>query len=378
MQVAAHFVLLAAVVVPSTSRAQFGARAASSGSLFEAGLASVTVDGYAKSPLMDVATSFWGTTGRASGLVEASAARFQSGNVTAYGEAHGALALSGHVRNLSALKFDGGAGSYRGRTSSRFVEGSLTLGRSSADGSSAFFVDAGVGAAGDSSRITTRASLGADLRATSATVGATVAFARVASARYADAAIDARWAPLRSESPQSARLVVGLTAGVRAAHHLPGRQAWLNGLVTLRINRMLSVVGCAGAQPSDPARGTPGAAFTSLALQVGFQASSVAQSSPGAGPPRATTVGTEVRGGRRVITVLLPGASAVELMGDFTGWMPVAMSLAAPGVWRARVRLSQGSHRANVKSDGDPWIPAPGLPVAADDFGGTVGILVVP
>ena len=339
----------------------------------------MTVDGYAASSLINLASSLWGTSGRLSGVAAASVARFESGNTTAYGELHGAFGLSSDARDLSAFKLDGGAGSYRGHSSSHYVQTSILLGRLSSNGLMAAWLDAGVGSVGDErSRGTAHATAGATGHFASVAVDATVGIAGVASITYADALIDARWAPFRNEPVDAARFVLGIGAGARSSNEIPGRQAWINGVATLRIHGPVSLVGYAGAQPSDPMRGTPGVTFTSVALRVELGRSGVPRPPPIASAARATSVSAEASGGRRVISVLAPEAKTLQLMGDFTAWLPVSMTRSAAGVWHASVTVGQGSHRVNIRSDSGAWIPAPGLPVAGDDFGGSVGILVVP
>ena len=78
-----------------------------------------------------------------------------------------------------------------------------------------------------------------------------------------------------------------------------------------------------------------------------------------------------------MISVVLENARTVDIMGDFTSWLPVPMTRAATGKWQIRIPLNEGSHRLEVRADSGSWVPAPGLPVAADEFGGSVGILVV-
>jgi hypothetical protein len=81
--------------------------------------------------------------------------------------------------------------------------------------------------------------------------------------------------------------------------------------------------------------------------------------------------------GSRTLWLTLPGSRTVELMGDFTDWRPIAMTLAPDGRWYARMVLGPGAHRVNVRVDGDTWHAPPGLPVVPDDFGGVVGVLVI-
>jgi hypothetical protein len=79
----------------------------------------------------------------------------------------------------------------------------------------------------------------------------------------------------------------------------------------------------------------------------------------------------------RTLRVRAPAASRVEVMGDFTGWEPVAL-VPAGDVFSATFELSTGSHRVVVRIDGGPWMPAANTPAIDDDFGGRVGLLVVP
>jgi hypothetical protein len=86
-------------------------------------------------------------------------------------------------------------------------------------------------------------------------------------------------------------------------------------------------------------------------------------------------VGDDTTG--QVLRVRAPGARRVEVMGDFTEWEP--FELASTGdVFSRAVSLSSGTHRVVVRLDGGPWLPAANTPAVDDDFGGRVGLLVVP
>jgi len=80
------------------------------------------------------------------------------------------------------------------------------------------------------------------------------------------------------------------------------------------------------------------------------------------------------------LTVYAPGATAVELSGDFTDWRPVPLSPspASAGAWVASFRISPGIHRINVRRDGGPWIAPGGTTRRADDYDGEVGVFVLP
>lgn len=81
--------------------------------------------------------------------------------------------------------------------------------------------------------------------------------------------------------------------------------------------------------------------------------------------------------GWHAVEVRARGARSVELMGDFTDWTPRRLQQVSAQRWRLEVALAPGAHRLALRVDGGEWRPPPGLPTAADEFGGTVGLLVV-
>jgi hypothetical protein len=71
-------------------------------------------------------------------------------------------------------------------------------------------------------------------------------------------------------------------------------------------------------------------------------------------------------------------ASRVEIAGDFSDWEPVALSPAREGWWAMSRPLAPGLYHVNVRYDGGAWLAPAGLPTERDEFGGSVGVLVVP
>jgi hypothetical protein len=373
-------VLLAGSGAPVRVAAQSTPRPAGRGVLFEGDVASIKVDGYAAASLTDLASSLWDADGRFSGIGTANLARFETGSTTGYGELHGSFALSSDRQDISAIRADAGGGAYRGETSSRYGEASLTLGRSSATGAAAGWLDAGVGRVdAGSTRNTSHARIGGSMRSASAMLGAEVGALATGSVRYGEAVVHIQLAPFGNGPSGIARVVIGGDGGIRSSDNVEGRRAWAMGIATVQLGGPVSVVAYAGAQPADPTRGTLGAAYTSIGLRIALGASGTAHA-PAVipGVSRATAVSAPGADGRRMISVSLGSARSVEIMGDFTEWRPVTMTRSATGKWQVRIPLAQGSHRAEVRTDSGEWVPAPGLPVAADEFGGSVGILVVP
>jgi hypothetical protein len=86
---------------------------------------------------------------------------------------------------------------------------------------------------------------------------------------------------------------------------------------------------------------------------------------------------TALAEGRR-LTIRAPSGEALLLRGDFTGWEPLPLNRAGEGTWEVVVPLADGTHRLQVSRDGSRWEPLPGLPLAADEFGGEVSVLLVP
>ncbi|HEU0052526.1 MAG TPA: glycogen-binding domain-containing protein [Longimicrobium sp.] len=69
--------------------------------------------------------------------------------------------------------------------------------------------------------------------------------------------------------------------------------------------------------------------------------------------------------------------AAPALIGDFTGWSPVAMT-EEDGYWTARVRTGSGVHHYAFRApDGTVFVPAY-LPAVNDGFGGASALVVVP
>ena len=78
-----------------------------------------------------------------------------------------------------------------------------------------------------------------------------------------------------------------------------------------------------------------------------------------------------------VVTLHIPRAHTVELSGDFGRWKPIALEETHPDVWETTLTLLPGAYRMNLRVDGDQWRAPPGMATVADEFNGTVGIIVV-
>lgn len=156
-----------------------------------------------------------------------------------------------------------------------------------------------------------------------------------------------------------------------------GLTAWLAG--------RMAVVAAVGTYPVDPTQGFPSGQFVSVALRLGGRRpvvlpqsrdEEVARRAADAAGLRAFEV-RKLEDDRVRLRIRVPGARAVELMGDLTTWMPVALNRAADGWWTIVVTAAPGAHELVVRVNGGAWVVPPGLPVVVDEFGGRTGRLVI-
>jgi len=181
---------------------------------------------------------------------------------------------------------------------------------------------------------------------------------------------------------------LGASGGLRVWSRPSGasRTTWGMANAAYWLGRHVAIVASAGMYPADYAQGLPQGTYGSLGLRL-------ATRRPGAAPvpkPGAQLLTpTRVQGGpptfearRRTrenvtLTVTAAGAATVEIMGDFTGWSPVALTRVRSERWAVTLPIPAGSHRMNLRIDGGPWGVPPGVPSLTDEFSGMVGLLVI-
>lgn len=203
--------------------------------------------------------------------------------------------------------------------------------------------------------------------------------------RHLDVQGAVRWnaAPVELEARLGIRPWARDTVGAEVFSGVFGE---LSVVVALGERLGLSVAG--GRYPPDPVRGALGAAYVSAGLRLRtFGRASLPVPIAATSVLHGRRIPTEESGPaldvlgsaeRRVLRLRAAGATSVELMGDFTDWTPVALIQTEPGVWVARQPLPAGMYRVNVRVDGGAWGVPRGLRVERTDFGGMVGIVVVP
>jgi hypothetical protein len=181
-------------------------------------------------------------------------------------------------------------------------------------------------------------------------------------------------------------LLVGFRAGDQLTTLSANVKAWASASAVVWITPRIGLVLAGGNYPVDPTQGFPGGRFASLSLRFTQQrrSSPVSIDSAPVSLPEVKAAPAVVgfatqRGSRDAVTVRVnaPGALMVEINGDFTNWAPVKLVPAADGWWTSTLPLKRGKYQMNLRVNGGDWTVPPGLLSMIDEFGGTVGLLVV-
>ena len=157
-------------------------------------------------------------------------------------------------------------------------------------------------------------------------------------------------------------------------------RAWANVTLVTRLTSRAALLASAGTYPIDPTQGFPGGRFVSLGVRIAFSrtADRAAEiDSAGRVLPTAVKFDVERRANQVTFKVLAPTAESVELTGDFTDWDPVQLTPVGDGWWELTRPLSPGNYQINLRVNGGKWEVPGGLLTMADEFGGSVGLLVL-
>jgi hypothetical protein len=158
-----------------------------------------------------------------------------------------------------------------------------------------------------------------------------------------------------------------------------GTDAWAGAAAVVWLNQHLALVAGGGSYLADYAQGFPKGSYLTLGVRLATRRPADAE--PTSEILRRVLRGAEEkiaarfevrseRGAQRIIRVHAPGAKRVELMGEFTGWAPVALQrTGATPEWEVSLPIPPGVYRMNIRIDGGSWSVPPGLPAFTDDLG---------
>jgi hypothetical protein len=201
---------------------------------------------------------------------------------------------------------------------------------------------------------------------------------------YTDLRSSGRW--------RMSGMVLDGLVGARIWSRGGGRGVFGEGSATLSIGPQTALVLSAGRYPTDVVRGSIAGRYVTLAVRLGTIA--VRRRAAAALPAGVHTGGSgdaaaadETRlqiqrqqGDDVRLTLYAPGATTLEISGDFTDWRPVVLrpSPEQGDVWAATFRIARGVHRINVRRDGGPWLAPAGTTRSTDDYDGVVGVFIIP
>jgi len=147
--------------------------------------------------------------------------------------------------------------------------------------------------------------------------------------------------------------------------------------VTGWIAQRIALVGSAGTYPVDLTQGFPGGRFASVSIRFGSRRFTPSREPRLVPLPRNVFALRNADNGLREIRIRVPAARSVEIMGDFTDWKAVRLQSGDAEWWSIRLPVTRGIHEVNMRVDGREWTVPSGLQKKSDEFGGSVGVLVV-
>jgi len=206
------------------------------------------------------------------------------------------------------------------------------------------------------------------------------------SIKYADAQASLSW--------KGEAVDLGAMLGFRLGNQLTTLNAnvkgWASASAVLWITPRIGVALGGGNYPVDPTQGFPGGRFVSLSLRLAQgrhpsqqaidqtgQESRLPELAPSTTPDVTGFAASRGVGEAVTLRVNAPAARSVEINGDFTNWVPAQLAPAEGGWWSASFPIKHGKYQMNIRVNGGQWIVPPGLLSMVDEFGGTVGLLVI-
>lgn len=201
--------------------------------------------------------------------------------------------------------------------------------------------------------------------------------------RYVDSELTAHY----ENSYVALDAIAGFRGGRQLTEFGDRSRGWGGAALTAWLTAHVGLVVSAGTYPVDLTQGFPGGRYFVVSLRVApARAPSAftvltpldAMSDPATGSATVSLVMQKTPSGDWELRVRAPGAGRVELNADFTGWQPVSLTTLSNGWWTLTLPLASGTHQLNVRVDGGAWVVPAGLLALSEEFGGQVGLLVVP
>ena len=352
----------------------------------EAGITDVQYDGFLASGAASISpTMRWQHPGgRGFFSARGTYLQFQSGRRSIDGSANGSwfTPLARHWRG--ELGAAAGASDYANIAS--FSHGQVDARLHLMDEDRGGWIAATMGRSsfGGGARPVTVVAVGMWLLRTDKTMFVSVDRSFIGDTAYTDLRSSAQW--------RRDRVVLEGVVGTRLWSSGGGRGVFGEGSATLTLGRQAALVVSAGRYATDVVSGSLAGRYVTAAIRLGtitvrrpatpvFSGNSRARESHSSSSTTDARLEIETRRDDDVrLTVYTPGATVVEISGDFTDWRPVGLSRSptTADAWVASFRIPRGIHRINVRRDGGPWMAPGGTTRGADDYDGEVGVFVLP
>lgn len=347
----------------------------------DVGLSTVRYDGFLPSGAAAFAPSVrWERSG-ASLTAQGTYLRFESGNASLQGSVTGSLFTAPTHRWRGQFLATAGGSSYAEFASFHHTIGEARLHRLGERSGAWISGTLGRSSLGDASRPITGLAIAGWVQRGGARLFVSATRAFVGDTAFSDLEAAAR-------ARRGAFVLEGY-AGARIRSRGGGRGVYGEGSATLALSDRLALVLSGGRYPTDPIRGSISGRYAAVALRL--HSAAALRPTPRDLPARLPSVSSSgtsdaaarveilPQGDRAVrFTVRAPDAGLVEIAGDFTDWQPIALGRGSGGIWEVVVRIPKGIHRIAVRVDGGLWTAPAGTRRADDDYGGEVGIFVVP
>jgi hypothetical protein len=210
----------------------------------------------------------------------------------------------------------------------------------------------------------------------------------IGAVSYVDLVGAARWMTPRLQVDAQVGARPFTDAGSTAGDPRPGLYGELS--LAAPLGTRFQLTAAAGSYPTDPIRGVLGATYVTAGLQMDLfgprvrerpvvtsavsRAGSLLRESGDASEARLSVSAALFR---TTLTIQLSGATLVEVMGDFTDWEPVALTRVGADRWEVPISVEPGVYRLNVRINGGPWQVPRGTRLELNEFGGSVGVLII-
>jgi len=357
--------------------------------MIDLGVSYVEYDGFLPSGAASVAPSIRWDHPRGRGFVSARGTylRFESGNRSLDFSARGAFFMPLARRWRGELGAGVGASDYA--SIARFRHGIVDARVHLMDRDRGGWLSTSFGRSsfGDGPRPVAVVAMGVWLLRNDASIFASLDRSFVGDTAYSDLRSSARL--------QRGGVQLDGTVGARIISNGAGHGMYGEGSVLVPLGRSTALIIAAGRYPTDVITGSIAGRYISAGFRLGklaLRPSRPAERPQPGIPPYPSAGGSAAPTETRLeiasrnadeftrLTLYAPGAGAVEISGDFTDWQPVQLqrSLTNRDAWEGRFRMARGIHRINVRRDGGTWIAPAGTTRSADDFGGEVGVFLVP